>query len=190
MLCIEGTYSTTAGATACVDCERGTYAAASGAISCNLCGSDSDSVSGSSDATACICNAGFSGPDGGPCSSCPSGEYKEVSGTHSCLPCPPGSYSVGGAALCTQCPFRTISPSRSQTILNCSCQIGYSGPDGSNQCDECLRGFFKPIAGSSLCLQCAAGQYSNETGMSRCLSCPYMQSSTAGSVSKSGERFF
>ena len=56
---------------------------------CSLCPAHSSSPQASTAVTACICNAGFSGPDGagfsgldgGPCAACSAGKYKTNSGS-------------------------------------------------------------------------------------------------------------
>ena len=186
VLCVEGKYSSRPAATVCFHCNQGKYAPVVGASACTSCGLHADSPSGSVDVADCVCNSGFSGPDGGECSACAAGTYKENAGPSDCQLCEPGSYSTGAAALCTTCPFRTVSPRGSQAHTNCSCQAGFTGADGTDRCVECFRGFFKPIAGSSFCMQCSEGEYSNRTGMSSCFSCPSMQSSPAQSTSITG----
>ena len=62
------------------------------------CKVHSDSPVGSSASTACICNKGYSGANGGICTACEPGKYKDVTGsapcisatsTHDALMCPP-----------------------------------------------------------------------------------------------------
>jgi len=67
--CEAGKYKIT-GSTACVDCEVGKYSASVGATqssTCLSCPTNADSSLGSSVSTACTCNSGSTGPDGGPC---------------------------------------------------------------------------------------------------------------------------
>ena len=44
---------------------------------CTDCPSNADAPEGSA---ACACNAGYTGPNGGPCSACPAGAYKATPG--------------------------------------------------------------------------------------------------------------
>jgi len=62
------------------------------------CKAHSDSPVGSSASTACICNKGYSGANGGMCTACELGKHKDVTGsapcilttsTHDALMCPP-----------------------------------------------------------------------------------------------------
>ena len=52
------------------------------------CPANSNSPAGSDALTDCTCNAGFTGPDGGPCSQCAAGKYKSMTGSEACSSCP------------------------------------------------------------------------------------------------------
>ena len=99
-LCIAGKYKALAGSETCPDCEIGTYSASVGASqvsTCLTCPANSNSPLGSPAATACTCNAGSYGPDGGTCNNCVAGTYSESSGavnSTSCLPCAFGKYQT------------------------------------------------------------------------------------------------
>eukprot|EP00918_Siedleckia_nematoides_P082454 GHVU01180678.1.p1 GENE.GHVU01180678.1~~GHVU01180678.1.p1 ORF type:complete len:547 (-),score=38.07 GHVU01180678.1:92-1732(-) len=70
--CPSGKYGPSMGLTTCVLCGAGKYSptvGASGSSSCSACPDNMDSDEGSS---ACKCNKGFSGPNGGPCEPTPS----------------------------------------------------------------------------------------------------------------------
>jgi hypothetical protein len=72
------------------------------------------------------CNAGYTGPDGGPCSACVAGKYKIVIGSVSCIDCPAGTYSNStGATSCSTCPSNTVSASTSSSTF-CVCIKGYA----------------------------------------------------------------
>ena len=58
---------TRSGAGDCIACAAGKFKAESGDAECTACAANSNSLAGSTAATACTCNAGFLGPDGGPC---------------------------------------------------------------------------------------------------------------------------
>jgi len=72
ILCVAGKYETTTGNALCSVCAAGTYSGEVGATSnvCIGCPVDSNSNDTSIIKTDCICNAGSSGPDGGPCVKC------------------------------------------------------------------------------------------------------------------------
>ena len=84
--CPAGTFSAAAGASACTDCPAGTFSAAAGASvasACSACAPHAQSLAGSAH---CLCNAGYTGADGGPCSACAAGEYKRTAGSAACTP--------------------------------------------------------------------------------------------------------
>ena len=137
------------------------------------------------------------------CFDCPVGFYSDALGASSCALCPPGKYAdATGHAVCTNClhgqystvvgatsdvcqdcPAQSYSGDGSNVITNCTCNQGYTGPDGSN-CKECIAGTWKALNGSSSCILCASGKYSSETGgitESTCTDCPATTYSGDGS---------
>jgi uncharacterized iron-regulated membrane protein len=66
-------------ADACVDCPAGSYSG-DGAASCTDCPSDSSSPAGSVGIQACLCNPGYTGPNGGACVACGAGTYSATAG--------------------------------------------------------------------------------------------------------------
>lgn len=87
--CPAGTYSAASGASACTDCPAGTFSAATGASVasvCTACPPHTQSLAGSAQASRCLCNAGYTGADGGACSACAAGEYKRTTGSAACSP--------------------------------------------------------------------------------------------------------
>lgn len=60
---------------------------------------------------AAQCNAGETGPDGGPCTPCPAGTYKVDT----------------GSANCTRCGLGGMSPAASTAEASCFCGAGYTG---------------------------------------------------------------
>jgi hypothetical protein len=81
---------------ACSPCEAGYFKSSEGSDSCQVCpdGKFSDEASSACSwcplnsnssvpargISACKCNAGYSGQDGGPCSQCPAGTFKSTTG--------------------------------------------------------------------------------------------------------------
>jgi len=86
-----------------------------GTAACDTCPYDSSSPVGSLNVTACTCNAGSSGPDGGTCTKCFAGTYKVGS----------------GSASCDDCPTNSNSPSGSSSLTACMCNAGSFGSFGS-----------------------------------------------------------
>ena len=58
----------------------GALSLSAGASECTSCPDYSDSPAGSSAATDCICNAGYTGSNGGTCTACTAGKYKPAAG--------------------------------------------------------------------------------------------------------------
>ncbi|KAJ1491451.1 hypothetical protein T484DRAFT_1882630 [Baffinella frigidus] len=145
-VCLPGFYGEPGAADSCDACPADTFNEEHGStarLDCNNCTDDSFSPSGSGLETACTCNVGYTGADGGPCAACLPGLYKNTT----------------GSADCTACPFESSSPEASDDIHLCTCNKGYTGPDGS-ACVACLPTFYKGIEGASECIQCEAFTYS------------------------------
>jgi len=135
---------------------------------CAACPNASYSPLASSSLQQCVCNAGYTGPDGGACEACGVGTFKAANGSSSCVACGSGKFLNTSAndaeADCLTCPAFTNSPSRSPSLSACICNEGYTGPDGSG-CTACAAGSYKPSNGSAPCTLCAPGQYSPTVGM-------------------------
>ena len=190
--CTAGTYKNENGSAACMLCSRGKYSTAAAAIAeatCSDCPAHTSSVLGSGLLTQCICNVGYTGPDGGTCVACVAGKFKTSNGSAPCTECSPGKFSTGtGVAsetTCADCPANAYSGPGSAV---CTCIKGYTGPDGG-VCTACISGTYKDVNGSSPCTLCSPGKYSMETGgmlESTCDACPAHTHSPAGSASIMG----
>jgi len=111
--CTAGHFKDTNGSTPCTQCAAGTFVTAVAATACLVCPEFSHSSMASEVITDCKCNAGYTGPDGGPCEACVWGTYKEVSGTAECSLCSAGKYlpasgQTSGSA-CRACPIHSYS---------------------------------------------------------------------------------
>ena len=132
----------------CTACPSGTYKEQEGTGSCVNCPDEYTSQAGSTGAAACSpipqpCNAGYTGPDGGPCATCPPGTYKDVP----------------GGSLCQPCPANSGSSIASPAATACICDAGYTGPDGG-PCAACPPGTYKDAEGSISCVDCPANSAS------------------------------
>ena len=137
------------------------------------------------------CQPGYAGPDG-QCSACVAGTYKDINGTASCSLCSAGKFSNDTAgmsnATCTDCPSHTFSRDGSGLLTNCSCNKGYTGPDGQ-ECTACVAGKYKDVNGSSVCSLCSQGTYSTEEAEisdATCTNCPGYTYSAQGSNNITG----
>ena len=154
--CAVGKFSAAA-ASVCTNCAAGSYAAIPGSLECTKCPSNSSSPGASIALTACQCDTGFSGPNGGTCTACVAGSYKTTVGSVSCTLCAVNTYGTAVAAIsitsCVACPGNTTSVTGSSQNTSCQCKAGYSGPDGG-RCDPCSAGSYKNTIGSATCSAC------------------------------------
>jgi hypothetical protein len=203
-LCVAGKFSSELGAnnqSTCIDCKAGLYSEQEGANSSSTCvvcvpGNYSETVgawsrdfclpcpsftyspAGSNNLTHCICNQGYTGPNGQECVACIAGTYKVANGSQACALCERGKYSTGIGQIsqdtCIQCLENTFSGVGSSNLTNCICNVGFTGPDGIN-CTACVAGTYKDVNGSAVCSLCARGKYSSETAETSettCTLCP------------------
>ncbi|NBW88313.1 MAG: hypothetical protein EBR51_00090 [Gammaproteobacteria bacterium] len=211
--CAAGKYSPTTGApleSECVRCEAGKYSTTAGAASestCLGCPAHAHSPSGSDALESCLCNAGYTGADGGECSACVPGKFKDAPGSASCTECAPGRYlTTAGAYLpeaCVKCApgtFSTTSGADSPaTCLACAAHT-YSTTEGAPNasfCLECPQHASSPpgtsaLAGcrcnlgyfgfdGGLCQICAPDTYADALGTTSCAACPPHSESPQGS---------
>ena len=186
--CPAGKHSGTTGRTsmtACIDCPRDSYNSTDNG-DCISCPRGSHSPLSSDELTDCLCNVGYTGPNGCACKACAAGTWKDVNGSSPCLLCSRGKYSMTTAAIaksvCSSCPSYTYSSLGSSVLSNCTCDKGYTGPDGV-ECTACITGTYKDVNGSSPCSVCLRGTYSTATAAiskTTCQSCPPYTSSGAG----------
>ena len=101
---------------------------------CQQCPPNSSSPAESPSLSDCICDPGFTGPDGGPCARCEVGEYKESSGDANCSVCPTGTTTLVGV-------------NASIAITDCVCKLGYEGTQDGAECTPCAMGTFKNFTG-------------------------------------------
>ena len=75
----------------------------------------------------CSCNAGYTGTEKGAskdqCSMCEADTYKDTF----------------GSAACTVCPTNSNSSMNNKNVTGCSCNTGYTGPNGG-PCPACETG--------------------------------------------------
>ena len=82
-----------------------------------------------------------------------------------CDACLAGQYVSSEGRGCDACPLNSNSPELSTTATACTCNMGYSGPDGE-ECVACPAGTYKDTTGSSDCTACAADQTSSAASIS------------------------
>jgi len=106
----------------CAECARGTYKNWLGSQACTVCPANAHTaVTGRTLLTQCLCNTGYTGPDGGSCVACVGGKYKDVTGSSLCPSCPANFYSTltTGASSCTACLAGFQSIADSVVVADC-----------------------------------------------------------------------
>jgi hypothetical protein len=153
--CVAGKYKDTNGSMPCTPCVAGTFSAA---------------LNATADST---------------CEPCKPGKYTDQHAATACAECTGGKFAnVSMRTVCYACPANSNSVAGSNAIANCSCNLGYWGPDGGT-CIQCVAGKYKPVAGSHVCSSCKAGTYSavvGATANSTCKPCPANSNSTTASA--------
>jgi hypothetical protein len=132
----------------CTACTVAKYKPLTGTHACTSCPQYSvTSGTAQTSLSACTCQGGYTGPDGGPCSACGPSTYKPNRGPQSCTICPSnsGHSSIGQGS-----------------STSCICNAGYTGPNGG-LCTACAAGKIKPAIGSAPCIDCEPGKYSSST---------------------------
>ena len=188
-LCVPGKYKTVIGTAVCTNCSANTFSSVTGATSisaCSTCPANSQSVGASA---VCVCNRGFTGPDGGPCLACVPGTFKTQIGAADCTFCPNNTFSgvIGStnASVCQACQTNAISAAGSVDQEYCYCKPGYAHLEGRHACRECTPGTYNSHLGKRACSNCTIGMYSvNYTAISpeTCKFCPEGQWSPEGSA--------
>ena len=171
--CSAGTFKAVNGSSSCLACANGTYSSGVAQISeevCVSCPNHTSSPSASVEISMCICNGGYTGPDGAACVACVGG-WKSERGSSPCIDCAAGKYALEAAgtleAICYPCRENSHSPAGSAFASNCSCNTGYSGPD----CEACAKGTYKAVSGNASCTKCHANSTTLSTAATRVGDC-------------------
>ena len=172
-LCPAGKFKSEIGEQPCQNCTSGTYSSTNGASVCSQCPSRSNSKPGSSVSSACMCNAGWTGPTGGNCTLCVAGTYKLYQGNATCTNCSAGQFSTAVGAtsdVCQGCPTNSNAPEASDEEVDCTSTVG------------CLPGFTKKEDHWwDPCVNCERGKYKSFRGSGPCNECPEHASTEAPS---------
>jgi hypothetical protein len=121
---------------------------------CLSCPTNSYSVGGSSDLSSCMCNAGFTGLNGGTCEACPAGKFKNTVGDSSCTDCTYGTFSTSGATVCKGCDsgsYYSSSTGASACILCPVNQYSWGVPQVQSAPTACVacNGTYKSMEGAN-----------------------------------------
>ena len=164
--CGPGRYRHASSGPACIACETGTYSPDLGAVSrasCVPCPTNMVSPAGSGLLTDCSCKAGYWGWEATypSCRVCAEGKYKDF---------------VGEAMWCHSCPQNKHTLLRgSATPSSCTCNQGYTGPLGLDECAPCSSADVAGLVPTALsqCALCGPGYYTGSGAhlFQRCASC-------------------
>jgi len=173
--CLAGKYKPHTGDAACTHCMMNQYSAVVGAVSnrCEECPIRTQAPAASNEKTDCVCDPGYSGPDGGPCLECLAGKYKVIAGSAACTDCAEDRYSDRVGAIinvCVACPFNSKSPAGSNSLLQCICKPG-TMTNADATCTICKPGTFSDKPGAVLCELCAAGKSMGNRFGTACRDC-------------------
>ena len=160
----------------CVSCVAGKfkdYVSYDDFEDCAVCPAFSHSSATSTRLSNCTCNAGFTGPDGGPCTACAPGSFKAGPGDASCVACPADTYqNMSAATACEACVALSTSSAESgrDAIDDCLCDggVGRVGPREAPSCVTCVPGEFE----DTTCQDCADDSFTDATGSEQCQVCP------------------
>jgi hypothetical protein len=120
--CVPGKFKAAGVNTACDSCQAGKYQATVGATSesdCTSCPDNANSPQGSAAATACACNAGYTGANGGTCSG-------------------PDSCTYANDGVCNEPQYCAVGTDTSDCSAS-SCEAGNARPVGG-ACAPCAAG--------------------------------------------------
>jgi hypothetical protein len=169
------------GATSCQGCAIGFYKPDAGGHMCTQCPASYSTTPAvnSSSLLMCMCERGYTGPNGGTCGYCGVGTYKDTLGEAACTNCPIGTHHAAtsrtSVAACGACVGNsTTYASGSVSIDACKCNAGFSTANDntpSKTCVACGAGKFS-LGNTLACSSCGAGRYSvGGTTTENCLVC-------------------
>ena len=175
----------------CIACEVGTYKPERGDdANCTACpAAASTDAEAQTEQTACRCNAGYTGPEGGACTACPQGSYAADTGLQICTDCTANTTTANAATAvadacacqpdygftdtspetCVLCPVGTKQTEIANAVCT-SCPSGASNAENASVC-TCKRGH-NGTADDAACTPCAVGTYKATTGIGECTACP------------------
>ena len=171
----------------CDACPADTYADVHNMSQCLQCPENSSHNSTQRSAVqACVCDAGYTGPDGGPCVACAAGTFKAEPGTAACQDCSANEYSHTAAAACVSCHANSSSMQRSPGVEHCLCDPGFYPLHGA--CSMCRVGHFKKTLANEPCTSCAHNTFASELGATACTSCSESSPHSSSTPSEGGVR--
>ena len=116
---------------------------------------NSSSAAGSIASTSCLCNAGYTGPNGGSCEACEANTYKPTTGSAVCTACPVGSNSPIAMRVLPQPSACATLDMRDRTVARCTCTACARHTSKNNigtaACTACTGNLASPLDETSCC---------------------------------------
>ncbi len=171
--CTAGTFKTTVGIGTCTNCPADQYSTAVAQVTsvCTSCPENSQGPAGSSTATTCQCNVGYTGANGQQCLACVQGTYKTTVGAQWCTLCGNNTFSsvvaANSSSVCVACQSNSSSNRGSTRQSDCHCFNGFLTKNlGSNNatCQMCSAGTYNADLDATTCSKCGAGTKSSTPG--------------------------
>ena len=141
----------------CEACGTGHFKSSIGMEACTQCRANSETSGAATDASECLCAAGYY-EVGGVCTVCPAGHYKTSVGNEECTPC--GGFAAG---------LETTVSTGSEAESACVCAVG-AGIEGG-VCAQCPVNTQQNTEADVPCVDCSNTQYA-AVGSSVCSPCP------------------
>jgi hypothetical protein len=144
-LCATGTYSGSAGSSACTQCPALMTTPGTGRTDLDNCTCATSGWFRNSSTTCRACTPGYMCPTYNQESICQKGFFS-LSGASLCTACPTGTYSSNvGSSACTQCPALMTTFATGQIDLNnCTCATSGWFKNSSTTCRPCRAGYACP----------------------------------------------
>jgi hypothetical protein len=176
-----------AGPVQCEGCPADTFADVYNTSACVPCPEHaSHNETRRANITACLCDPGYTGPDGGPCVACAAGTFKAQPGAAACEDCGVNEYSYTAAAVCVACHANSSSVPRSPGVDHCLCDPGFYPSEGL--CSMCHAGRFKNTTANEPCRSCTGNTFASELGATACTSCLVSSPFSTANPSEGGVR--
>lgn len=154
----------------CEGCPADTFADAYNTSECVPCPAyASHNLTRRANVSACLCDPGYTGPDGGPCVACAAGTFKAEPGAAACGACGANQYSGAAATACADCHPNSSSLPASPGVEHCLCDPGFYPYAGA--CRMCHPGRFKNTTANEACRICTGNTFAAEEGATACVSC-------------------
>ena len=136
----------------CTACEPGFYKPQRGDdANCTACPAyASTDAEAQTELSACRCNAGYVGENGGTCTACAQGTYAAQAGLQDCSDCPANTTTTGAATAVDEDDA-------------CFCEMAFGYTDASpDACVACPEGTKQPEIANAFCTSCPDGASNTE----------------------------